>query len=333
MRLKRISNLFRPGAMACLSLKLLLIFFTMTGLRCLADAPTNGLVSYYPFNGNANDVVGTNNGTPVGATLTTDRFGNPNSAYFFDGNSYIETPQYRLLDGASNATISAWVTVAGEGQLLAAGDDRAGDDPISLRFGIQYASQANFQDVAAGNGSANNIGQTNDPYFLPLLTSNTWHQITVTLDTTSNPFGVFSIYIDGKLSLTQIGADDGMSAFTNISYDIDMPFEIGAIDSEQSWSGKIDEVRIYQRALSTNEIQQLYQDQSPAPQLTTVAQALRLNTTNLVVGASYQIQNSTDLTNWNNYGAPFIAISTNSPQYVDVTGSLGFFRIIFAPVP
>ena len=41
-----------------------------------------GLVAYYPFNGNANDYSGNgHNGTVTGATLTTDRFGNPNSAY------------------------------------------------------------------------------------------------------------------------------------------------------------------------------------------------------------------------------------------------------------
>ncbi len=52
-----------------------------------SNIPTGGLVAYYPFNGNANDVSGNGyNGTVNGATLTTDRFGNPNSAYNFNGN-------------------------------------------------------------------------------------------------------------------------------------------------------------------------------------------------------------------------------------------------------
>jgi len=52
---------------------------------------TNGLVGWWPFNGNANDESGTgNHGTVNGATLTADRFGNPNKAYSFDGlASYI----------------------------------------------------------------------------------------------------------------------------------------------------------------------------------------------------------------------------------------------------
>ena len=46
----------------------------------------DGLVAYYPFNGNANDESGNgNNGTVNGATLTTDRFGNTNKAYSFNG--------------------------------------------------------------------------------------------------------------------------------------------------------------------------------------------------------------------------------------------------------
>ena len=50
--------------------------------------PTNGLVAWYPFNGNANDSSGNgNNGTVHNATLSADRFNNPNSAYSFNGSS------------------------------------------------------------------------------------------------------------------------------------------------------------------------------------------------------------------------------------------------------
>jgi hypothetical protein len=67
------------------------------------------------------------------------------------------------------------------------------------------------------------------------------------------------------------------------------------------------------------------------PNLASVSPALCLNTTNLVVGGNYQIQTSGDLTNWTNYGAPFIATATNEPQYVNVTASQGFYRIEPAP--
>lgn len=66
--------------------------FTIFGLLALigwssvlkAQVPTNGLVGYWPFNGNTVDASGNgHNGTVHGATLTTDRFGNANSAYEF----------------------------------------------------------------------------------------------------------------------------------------------------------------------------------------------------------------------------------------------------------
>ena len=53
--------------------------------------PTNGLVGWWPFNGNANDESGNgNNGTNNGATLTADRFGNVNKSYLFTPNNFIE---------------------------------------------------------------------------------------------------------------------------------------------------------------------------------------------------------------------------------------------------
>ena len=69
--------------------------------------PTNGLVGYWPFTGNANDVSGTgNNGTVSAATLTTDRFGNANGAYSFNGTtSYIGIPTINV-SSSNQFTIS-----------------------------------------------------------------------------------------------------------------------------------------------------------------------------------------------------------------------------------
>jgi hypothetical protein len=273
---------------------------------------TNGLISYYPFNSNANDAVGTNNGIAQGATLTYDRFNNPNSAYYFNGSSYISTPQYRLLDGSKTATISAWVTLnpAMVGQLLSAGDGRSGYDPISLRFAVTNTSQVNFQNCIAGNTAANNIGQGLHP--LPLLTTGSWHQIVVVLNT-NNPQGTLSIYIDGNLSYSQIGSDDGVSAFTQISYDRNMQFLIGALNespysTDSFWSGNIDDIRIYNRALSSSEVQQLYQIEG-IPSVN-IVKAVTVSFSNLIISTNYQLQVSTDLNSWTNFDTPFTA--TNS---------------------
>ncbi len=73
----------------------------------IQQLPSQGLVAYYPFNGNANDQSGNgNNGTVFGAILTLDRFGNSNSAYSFDGNDYIKADADDL--PTAERTTSLW---------------------------------------------------------------------------------------------------------------------------------------------------------------------------------------------------------------------------------
>ena len=85
---------------------------TTGGAATSSQLPANlqqGLVAYYPFNGNANDESGNgNNGTVNGATLTEDRFGNANGAYSFDGNDWIDATDNGFPNGISGYTFSAW---------------------------------------------------------------------------------------------------------------------------------------------------------------------------------------------------------------------------------
>ena len=68
----------------------------------------DGLVGYWPFCENSNDVVGGNNGTTVGPTLSTDRFGNVNNSYAFDGvDDYIDMGA-PILTGETQVTYSFW---------------------------------------------------------------------------------------------------------------------------------------------------------------------------------------------------------------------------------
>ena len=93
---------------------LLSSFFLLISFSVFSQSGTSGLVAYYPFNGNANDESGNAiNPTYIGTgvTLTTDRFGNPDKAYNFDGNagSYIRMPADKL--PTTNRTISLWFNV------------------------------------------------------------------------------------------------------------------------------------------------------------------------------------------------------------------------------
>ena len=73
----------------------------------------NGLVAYYPFNGNANDESGNGyNGIVNGATLSTDRFGNANNAYDYDGiSNSISINDNPLLRFNNSFSISTWVSL------------------------------------------------------------------------------------------------------------------------------------------------------------------------------------------------------------------------------
>ncbi len=72
-----------------------------------------GLVAYYPFDGNANDMSGYgNHGTIHGASLTADRFGSPSNAYYFNGSSYITVPHstiFNQIEESNTLSFSAWI--------------------------------------------------------------------------------------------------------------------------------------------------------------------------------------------------------------------------------
>ncbi len=101
---------------------LMVIFIAMTvsvqSQTLPSYLPTNGLVGWWPFNGNANDESGNgNHGTVNGVTLAADRFGNANRSFMFNGINCCGTPDAiqevaitnSLLNLASDFTISIWM--------------------------------------------------------------------------------------------------------------------------------------------------------------------------------------------------------------------------------
>ncbi len=79
----------------------------------IVDIPRDGLVAFYPFSGNANDQSGNNlNGNVFGATLAVDRHGNSNCTYSFDGgDDYIDMGNPAALQINTTLTIGVWVNL------------------------------------------------------------------------------------------------------------------------------------------------------------------------------------------------------------------------------
>ena len=94
----------------------ILFLFLLSGSNLFSQGTlNNGLVAYYPFTGNANDVSGNNNNpSSNNATLTADRFGVANNAYHFNGtNNAIRIPNSSSLQLSNKISMCAWVRVTG----------------------------------------------------------------------------------------------------------------------------------------------------------------------------------------------------------------------------
>lgn len=204
--------------------------------------PTTGLVGWYPFTGNANDVVGSNNGMSMGATLTTDRFGNADCAYSFDGTS-----DYIWVPGAPFTTypftISAWVYIEDISKSYIVGLGEIGSIPSDKL----YFSSSN---------DGLKIGSDGAYYYLSdsaYTNINTWINIAVTFDVTGPLFYVNGVKYNLLYSVYDIINDP--FPLNNTGFNIGKHTGTG---SSKYMKGKIDDLGFWNRALDTTEIQALF---------------------------------------------------------------------------
>jgi hypothetical protein len=234
--------------------------FSLLVGNAVADL-NEGLVAYYPFDGNAQDVSGNgNHATVYGATLTTDRFGNPNSAYNFNGvTDYIE----RAFDPDFTPDNQSWTVVAwvksGKGSVISW--YRCGANPRCYTPDSAYYEMSIMDNFPSFSVRDDNRGQVTKVTGTTSL-SNSWHFIVGVLDRTKN---LLSLYVDG-CEINQINLP---VEFGPLSHgDISIPFNIGRhfikgwnIDpsiKSSYYQGLIDDVRVYKRALADPEIRELY---------------------------------------------------------------------------
>ncbi|MHC4530061.1 MAG: LamG-like jellyroll fold domain-containing protein [Planctomycetota bacterium] len=215
---------------------------------------TDGLVGYWPFNGNANDESGGgNHGTVEGATLIPDRFGNPDSAYSFDGiDDRIVIGDVELVTG-NTITVAAWFHTDTDFV-----PNSAWDQPIVSKFDQSRAYYLGNAMPSLGGKITFDVLQTsistlsdND------LSDDQWHLAVGVYDGNLPPDNI-KLYIDGRLQ-AHTGYTSGEI------WDIPARLAIGALVSSggQSYfyyfAGHIDDVRIYDRALSEAEVWELCQ--------------------------------------------------------------------------
>jgi trimeric autotransporter adhesin len=215
---------------------------------------TNGLVAFYPFNGNANNLGGSNDftGTIVGnVTLTANRFNKPNSAYQFfrSSGSDINFGNPTWLNGLTNATWSWWMATT--------------NTPTSgwvsvIRKNNSWIPMQWAQDAAGVGNQYRGRFTTSAPDFVypsgAVQADGTWMQFCMVYNGLT-----LTLYKNGSLIKSQAYAYGAIPTNT-------YAFLIGGSEAgNENFSGSVDDVRIYNRALSTNEVAQLYALESAAP--------------------------------------------------------------------
>jgi hypothetical protein len=210
-----------------------------------------GLVAWYPFDGNASDMSGNgNHGTVYGATLGTDRHGVTGKAYSFDGNDLIETASAVI--SAPPFSITSWVYRM-----------ESSSHPNSHLVNFSYGNglQNNFtfflkpNAIQIGTPGANDIG--NDATFIP---SEQWISVGVT-SLSYNQNQTF-FYLNGKKIIPDNQQGENNPFPQNSGQTVFGKTKVS--DGTIQWhSGKIDDIRIYDRALSADEISILYRTESP----------------------------------------------------------------------
>jgi len=201
------------------------------------------LVAYYPFNGNAIDESGNgNNGAVYGAMLTEDRFGNENSAFWFNGISdYIEIADNYQLDIISEISITGWMKKDSNvpwASMVTKGGETVDENIYtihnSIGNGIIFTGMHDTSCVSSFD-----------------INLNEWHFISLTWDG-----NVAKIYIDGEADELSFLNYSGTLTPNNSSLfiGVDSPGEI------EYFHGYLDDIRIYRRGLNEEEINLLFEE-------------------------------------------------------------------------
>jgi hypothetical protein len=238
--------------------KLLVLF--LIGINVLTAqvpsyVPTNGLVGYWPFNGNANDESGNgNNGIVNGATLTSDRLGAPNSAYNFNGDGqYIQAPNQSLQGSVS---FSGWYKMTtynlSQNDVFFFANNSPSNSILDCNFAAGYRYDAGTGQHGHSVYPRSNSNLTGYYALNQIPEANVWHHFVCVFE---NGVSV-KMYLDNNLFYTN------NTVISNSSL-LSLPMLIGYAGLGYSFTGQLDDIGIWNRALTQEEITNLYNSSMP----------------------------------------------------------------------
>jgi hypothetical protein len=212
--------------------------------------PTSGLVSYWSFDGNGNDLgTNANNLTTNGTvSYSTDRFGNANSAALFNGaNEYFNKFSPVLPSGNAPRSLSLWCYTSGVMSNV------NGESPFCYGDLISGGCYKRFEMLIKNATSIEYVGKCNPVIHNVNNLFLSWHHLVYTF----GPGQTFALYQDGLLIQSSVlsGTDNTVLGELRIGSGLDDSNPIG---SDAQFDGKIDEIAFYNRVLNPCEITQLY---------------------------------------------------------------------------
>ena len=229
--------------------KIILLTSIVLSINAIAQlpsyVPTNGLVGYWSFSGNANDASSNgNNGTVSGATLAADRFGNANNAYSFNGtNNYIQVPNSNSLQNISQLTMSAWFNInawSGNQYFPILAKSNSWSEFGLYCFTIRPSTVEQYL-----NGSGAGLSSGVSPF-------SQWIHVTVVNNGANS-----SCYVNGVLiSTVSNNAQPGGIAVGSAS--MPLMFGVDIAGNSEYTNGLLDDIGIWNRTLTQQEITDLY---------------------------------------------------------------------------
>jgi len=326
--------------------RLVTVFQLLVGLLVSLSATAQpaflkeGLVAYYPFNGNANDESGNGANASINTiSQAADRFGVSNRALNFpsrnsidpvtpNGTSLVTLPTESLhLANSSTATVSLWYL------------SRQTNNWQALFVTWPYVyyipppGPGGLMISVADRLVVNTASDSDRTFSTSKLSTNVWNHVVVVYDGSAiNNNDKVRIYLNGvREKVEQIRPDvipSKIPATANSAY-------LGAHSFKATGSfvgfldGNLDDVRIYKRALSDTEAKALFNYESTLPNLAVFpAVEVEFYTLN---GVKYQLEVSTDMATWIAEGGVVVGTGGNQNYFVRASKAAQFWRLKLVP--
>jgi hypothetical protein len=238
--------------------------FTLIIFGCLTISPSiklfsqinlqQGLVAHYPFDGDVKDYSGNNNdGTIIGSpSLATDKWGRTNMCYNFNGTGdYIRVEHDSTIQPKEAISVSAWVNADDFSSWLMVVCKRNHHASTPGNSYILYASGSAGSNQSWGFGAGSSSTET---FAISPAVAQTqqWVHLVGTYDKNAADSNI-RMYVDG--SLVKVGTANYDLAYSDSSLRIGMAIPGNSL---QYFKGKIDDVRIYNRAINEQEVTALF---------------------------------------------------------------------------